>query len=262
MDHFQLKPIGFLHCKEEYPQTQPRQAVKGDGNTAVIELKSLFPLIQAAEDIKTCSKIWLIYLFHKNKTWNPKVYPPRGSDKKIGVLATRAPYRPNPIGLSCVDVVKVEKNKIYIKNHDLLNQTPILDIKPYLSYSDSFEGVEPAWIQKEEKYELIYSTKCMEKMKWLSESVQTNFETLLKDQLTYQPFYSKRKRMKEVGENHFVYSFRTWRFDLEFHDNRIIVQDLFSGYTPEEISDLLEDPYKDKKLHQKFVSNFQIKTAD
>tara|TARA_B100001248_G_scaffold261746_1_gene254019 strand:+ start:26214 stop:26888 length:675 start_codon:yes stop_codon:yes gene_type:complete len=214
VENFNLKPIGFFRCKEKYPQELPRQASEASGNLAKVEVKDLFPLRQALEDLEQCPKIWLIYLFHRNRGWKPKVYPPRGSDKKIGLFATRAPYRPNPIGLSCVDLVRVEKNTILVKNYDLLDGTPILDIKPYISYADSFQNVAPSWKKKEESYEITFSEQALEKMQYLDEKLQMNIHALLVEQLEVQPFYQKRKRIMEVGQNKYVYAFRTWRFDL------------------------------------------------
>jgi tRNA (Thr-GGU) A37 N-methylase len=83
-------------------------------------------------------RIWLLFVFHNNSNWKAQSSPPVAPNRKIGVFATRSPYRPNPIGLSCVELVKIEKLKIYVRNFDLLDNTPILDIKPYIPYSDSF----------------------------------------------------------------------------------------------------------------------------
>jgi len=252
MENFNLKPIGFFKTSEKYPQELSRQAATAQENIGMVELKPLFPLIQGLEDVETCQKIWLIYLFHRNRGWKPKVYPPRGSDKKIGLFATRAPYRPNPIGLSCVDVLKVEGNKIYVKNHDLLDGSPILDIKPYLAYSDCFQGIEPGWRIDETTYQIQFSDMAIDKMQFLDKNLRMNIQALLTEQLEAQPFYSKRKRIKALGEKRYVYAFRTWRFDLEVEDNKIYVQDIYSGYSKQDLLDLKSDPYLDKIIHQRF----------
>lgn len=93
----------------------------------------------ALKGIEDFSHLWLIWGFSEvDKTeWSPTVRPPRlGGNKRVGVFATRSPYRPNPIGLSSVELIKVENGEICVKGADLLDGTPIYDIKPYIPYSD------------------------------------------------------------------------------------------------------------------------------
>ena len=85
--------------------------------------------------------------------------PPRGAKTKKSVLATRSPYRPNSIGISCVRLDKVEGLSIYVSEHDILDGTPILDIKPYLSYADSFQDSETGWIVPQKRYKVVF--KCL-----------------------------------------------------------------------------------------------------
>lgn len=99
----------------------------------------------ALRGMEEFSHLWIIWEFseNKNKEWSPTVRPPKlGGNKRVGVFATRSPFRPNPIGLSCVKLEKIEYTAssgpvIYIKGADLMDGTPIYDIKPYLSYCDS-----------------------------------------------------------------------------------------------------------------------------
>ena len=99
----------------------------------------------ALRGIEGYSHLWLIWSFHlaKRDEWSPTVRPPRlGGNAKMGVFATRSPFRPNPIGLSSVELIKVERTQnegdvIYVKGADILDGTPIYDIKPYLPYTDS-----------------------------------------------------------------------------------------------------------------------------
>jgi tRNA-Thr(GGU) m(6)t(6)A37 methyltransferase TsaA len=93
---------------------------------------------QALKDLEGFERIWVIYLFHLNDSWKPMVTPPRNKGKKVGVFASRSPHRPNGIGLSCVTLNRIEGLNIYISNSDILDGSPVLDIKPYLPWSDSF----------------------------------------------------------------------------------------------------------------------------
>ncbi len=98
---------------------------------------------EALRGLEGFSRIWLIWGFSANKPakgeWQPTVRPPRlGGNTSMGVFATRSPFRPNPIGLSCVELVKVDDMELVVRGADLADGTPIYDIKPYIAYADSF----------------------------------------------------------------------------------------------------------------------------
>ena len=93
----------------------------------------------ALKGLEDFSHLWLIWGFSEvdKAEWSPTVRPPRlGGNKRVGVFATRSPYRPNPIGLSSVEILKIENGEIFVKGADLLDGTPIYDIKPYIPYTD------------------------------------------------------------------------------------------------------------------------------
>lgn len=135
-----LEPIGVLRCDRTSKFLAPSQPGAAEG---VIELNP--GLEPALHDLEDFSRIWLIWWFHKNSTWRPKVLPPRGRTGRKGVFATRSPHRPCPLGLSCVTLVRVEGRKVYLGEHDLVDETPILDIKPYIPRFDSFPEATSGW---------------------------------------------------------------------------------------------------------------------
>ena len=85
---------------------------------------------------------------HLNQGWNPLVKPPRDKDNKHGVFATRAPHRPNSLGLSVVQLLSVKGRVLSIGNHDMLDGTPVLDIKPYIAESDVMPDANAGWLDK------------------------------------------------------------------------------------------------------------------
>lgn len=98
---------------------------------------------EALRGLEGFSRIWLLWGFSANKPakgeWQPTVRPPRlGGNVSMGVFATRSPFRPNPLGLSCVELVRVDNLELVVRGADLADGTPIYDIKPYISYADSF----------------------------------------------------------------------------------------------------------------------------
>ena len=113
---------------------------------AIVELDPGLPL-EALQDLGGFERIWLLFAFHRSQGWAPRVKPPRGGVRR-GVLATRSPDRPNAIGLSCVTLVAVDGRTLRVRGLDLLDGTPILDIKPYVPYADAFPDARAGWIDE------------------------------------------------------------------------------------------------------------------
>ncbi|MEK7465922.1 MAG: tRNA (N6-threonylcarbamoyladenosine(37)-N6)-methyltransferase TrmO [Planctomycetota bacterium] len=102
---------------------------------------------QALKDLAGFEYIWVLAWLHLNEGWNPQVIPPRGPEVKRGLFATRAPHRPNPIALSALRLVGIEGRILRICGIDLLDGTPVLDIKPYIPYSDAFPDAKAGWLE-------------------------------------------------------------------------------------------------------------------
>lgn len=123
----------------------PRQSGLVAGDRSVIVFEEKFRVAEALRGIEMYSHLWLLWEFSQcaDREWSPTVRPPRlGGNKRMGVFATRSPFRPNSIGLSCVKLISVQKTEnegtvLVVEGADLMNGTPIIDIKPYLPYADS-----------------------------------------------------------------------------------------------------------------------------
>lgn len=142
----EIKPIAFI--KTEFPEKFgiPRQSGLAKDLRGRIIFEPQFRNPDALRGLEGFSHIWLIWEFSANRTtreWQPTVRPPRlGGNTHLGVFATRSPFRPNPLGLSCVEIDRIdlftdEGPVITIKGADLMDGTPIYDIKPYIRYADS-----------------------------------------------------------------------------------------------------------------------------
>lgn len=148
---FELEPIGVVRSCFTDKFGIPRQGGLVPAARGHIELYPPFNNAQAFVGLAGCSHLWLQFIFHANRAtgFRPRVRPPRlGGNKTLGVFATRSPVRPNPIGLSVVKLDKVivtgATAQLAISNHDLLDGTPIVDIKPYVPYVDAVaEAVNP-----------------------------------------------------------------------------------------------------------------------
>ncbi|MBE7042809.1 MAG: tRNA (N6-threonylcarbamoyladenosine(37)-N6)-methyltransferase TrmO [Ruminococcaceae bacterium] len=117
----------------------PRQSGLAKELKSKIVFEPEFAREEAIRGLEEFSHIWLIWGFSESKGWSPTVRPPRlGGNKRMGVFATRSPFRPNPLGLSAVKLEKVELGVLTVSGADLMNGTPIYDIKPYLPFADSY----------------------------------------------------------------------------------------------------------------------------
>ena len=137
-----INPIGVIHSSLKESQGAPIQPVFAKDSEGVVEVFE--PYKEALKDIDGFERIWLIYWFHKVVEFRPLVKPYLDTVER-GLFATRAPCRPNPIGMSPVRLLKVEDNKIHIGNVDILDGTPLIDIKPYNSKFDNFEVQNCGW---------------------------------------------------------------------------------------------------------------------
>ena len=122
----------------------PRQGALAHESEGIIVFEPEYRMEEALRGIEKYSHLWLLWQFSENvsKKWSPTVRPPRlGGNKRVGVFATRSPFRPNPIGLTAVRLIGVEQTKnkgavLQVAGVDLMNGTPIYDIKPYIAYAD------------------------------------------------------------------------------------------------------------------------------
>jgi len=145
-----LDPIGYIEgC---YPDKFgiPRQPGLAPSATAEIVLAHDYAQPDAIRGIEAYSHLWVTFLFHLSPTqWRPLVRPPRlGGNQKVGVFASRSTHRPNRLGQSLVELISTDTNngvRLQIRGHDLVNGTPVVDIKPYLPWAESIPDVHADW---------------------------------------------------------------------------------------------------------------------
>ena len=169
-DHF-YPPIGILKTCFREKFGVPRQSGMIEEASGVLKLlpDPLFP--RAFENLDRFSHIWIVFRFHKNarRTWRPTVEPPRlEALRRVGVFATRSPDRPNPIGLSAVKLDRIDFSapggiELHVSGVDILDGTPVLDVKPYLPYADSIADANSGWASREiERYPVRFTDESRE----------------------------------------------------------------------------------------------------
>ena len=148
MDKIEYHPIGVIHSPFQTPEGTPIQTSGAVGVEAEIEVYPEFA--DGLEDLAGFSHIILLYHFHLSKKFSLRVKPYL-DDKLHGLFATRAPSRPNPIGISVVRLMKIKNRTLYVQDIDVVDKTPLLDIKPYVPEFDVRKVDRIGWIEKKTK---------------------------------------------------------------------------------------------------------------
>ncbi|MBC7173601.1 MAG: tRNA (N6-threonylcarbamoyladenosine(37)-N6)-methyltransferase TrmO, partial [Polyangiaceae bacterium] len=146
----ELEPIGVVRSpyKERFGTPVQAEPAQGDTPPSRIELFPERVPVEALEGLIGIDYVWVIGFLHLNHGFRAKVMPPRGPRVRRGVLSTRSPHRPNPISLSAARLVGVDGHVLTVGSLDLLDGTPILDLKPYVPYADAFPGASAGWIDE------------------------------------------------------------------------------------------------------------------
>ncbi|HOK94579.1 MAG TPA: tRNA (N6-threonylcarbamoyladenosine(37)-N6)-methyltransferase TrmO [Anaerohalosphaeraceae bacterium] len=142
-DEFTVKAIGIIRTPFKHPQEAPIQPAFAKGAEGVVDIFE--PYEAALKDLDGFERIWLIYYCHRAAEWKPLSKPYLDTVER-GLFATRAPARPNPIGISSVRLVRIEGRRLYVRDIDALDETPLLDIKPYSGRFDVFETKYNGWM--------------------------------------------------------------------------------------------------------------------
>ena len=150
-----MTPVATYHCPVGGKFGLPRQSGVAPELQGSVTLEPAFKDANALRGLEEFDFIWLLWGFSENRDdkWRPTVRPPRlGGNARMGVFATRSPYHPNAIGLSCVKVERVDFQNcvIYVSGADLADGTPVYDIKPYLSYADSHPDARCGFVSDQE----------------------------------------------------------------------------------------------------------------
>ncbi len=159
---FTVKPVAYIRTDFKEKFGIPRQSGRAPSLTAEIVFLPEYQNPDAIRGIEGFSHLWLLFDFsaaHREE-WSATVRPPRlGGNTRVGVFASRSPFRPNPIGLSCVKLLKVERREnegtiLVVSGADLLDETPILDIKPYLPFADCHADATAGYAKAHEGHSL------------------------------------------------------------------------------------------------------------
>ena len=189
----------------------PRQSGLVEETEAKIVFEKEYQVPEAFRGLEEFSHIWILWNFSKSERekWSPTVRPPLlGGNKRMGVFATRSPFRPNPIGLSCVKLEKIEYSTkqgpvLYVKGADLLDKTPIYDIKPYLHYADSYPDATGGFTENLSERKIEVKVEC-EKFRLIPKQRQTEILKIL----SQNPIPSYKEDGKTYGMKYANYEIK------------------------------------------------------
>ena len=145
MNQIIFHPIGVIHSPYKESKEIPIQGRFKDNVEAYIELKEKY--VKGLKDLDKFSHAIIIYYFHMSDKENIEGKPYLEDDKH-GIFAIRSPHRPNHIGLSIVKIKRIQENKLYFTQVDMIEGTPVLDIKPYVRFFDNIENAISGWLEK------------------------------------------------------------------------------------------------------------------
>ena len=232
-----VKSIGIFRSAACLKFITPSQPERHSSERNYIEIFS--PYVRGLTDLGGFTHIWIVSWFHKSSNWRPMILPPRGAAQRRGVFSTRSPHRPNPIGITALRLYEIKTNVLVVGASDLIEGTPILDIKPYLSYADSFpesslgwiEGVEAA-MKERPSYNLSYSSLAVEQLEWLNDVHQINFMVRASKILERDPTPHRTRRIFKYNDNLLRISCGPWRVIYSLTDSEICINTIVAAYPP------------------------------
>lgn len=225
---FTMRPIARIHSDFSTKFGVPRQSGLVGSLEATVVFESEFRNPDALRGLEGFSHIWLVWVFDQavRKDWSPTVRPPRlGGNTRMGVFATRSPFRPNPIALSCVKLAGIEETVdhgtvLRILGADLMDGTPILDIKPYIPYADSHPEALGGFasVPAGETLEVIIPPELLER-------VPENRQEALRGVLAQDP----RPHYQEDPERVYGFGFAGMEVKFSVEGKRLTVRDISAG---------------------------------
>jgi tRNA (adenine37-N6)-methyltransferase len=252
-----LQPIGIVHSPFADRLSAPRQPSAARGVQGSLELFPRLGFQYALEDLASFRFIWVLFWFHKNQSFRRKVQPPR-SQRRRGVFATRSPYRPNPNGLSAVELLGIEGLTLRVQNLDILDGTPILDLKPYIPYTDAIPDAGNGWLDEPVRpadpipqHNVAFAPRARAQLDFL-ESHAITIAPAIEEVLRLGPAPHPYRRIKPNGSG-FVLAYKAWRIDFTARDLDIEVLDIRSGYRPSVLANG-KDPVLD--VHRALIERF------
>lgn len=247
-DTFVVRPIGVFRGPYREAVEAPRQAATAPDVPGRIELSPRPGFEHAVEDLEGWDYLWILFWFDRVDGFRPKVLPPRSTERR-GLFATRSPHRPNPIGLSAVRLLGVDGLTLHVSGVDILDGTPVIDVKPYVPYADAYPRARTGWLQPAgddrvpegdrppdpiSVWQVSFEPRARAQLAYLRPH-QVDLEDAIARALRLGPQPHPYRRIKRVGDESRL-AVKDWRafFTVQGHEVRVVR--IVSGYRPAELA--------------------------
>lgn len=201
-----LTPIGYVRTEKRVKFQALHQPEETAEERNVLELVPGRGFELAVRDLAGFERVWLVWWFHRNDEWRPLVLPPRGPATRRGVFATRSPHRPNALGMTPVRLLGVDGLRLLLGPCDLVDGTPVFDIKPYVPAYDAFPTAKAGWIDEVDaaaagpaRFTVRLSPPAEEQAAWLAANWGVDFRARLVELLSRDPTPHRTRRIRRRG---------------------------------------------------------------
>ena len=263
-----IEPIGIVHGPASTKVDTARQPAAAADTPGTIELFTGRNLEHAVEDLEGWEYVWVVFWFHLNHGWRPKVLPPRGPRKRRGVLATRSPHRPNPLGLSAVRLERVDGLVLHVRGLDMVDGTPVLDIKPYVPYTDAHPGAASGWLEQAGRngrdgpaadpvppYHVGFTPQAAEQAAWIEARTGLALRERIESLLGADPSPRPYRRIRLEGDG-LRLALQDWRVHFTVDGRQVEVDSLASGYRPSQLAAAAHDGQDPLAPHCEFAARW------
>jgi tRNA-Thr(GGU) m(6)t(6)A37 methyltransferase TsaA len=254
------QPIGFIRSGKHLKHAARHQPDEAAEERNHIELLPVPGYQEALHDLVGFDRVWLVWWFHLNTRWRSKILPPFGPGKRLGLFSTRSPHRPNPIGITPVRLYGVKKFTLEIGPCDLVDGTPILDIKPYLPSYDSFPQSATGWwgdYAKEEAERGPCTVKigplATEQLVWLEDKWEVEFKGRMIEILTRDPRPHRTRRIRNRRGGGFDIACGAWRAVFDCVDTVVTVTAIEPAFPPVFLRDTQRTRVPDREAQIAFL---------
>lgn len=227
---FIVHPIGFIKTPYKTKYGAPRQPASSSKQTVgTITLDKDMNFEQALEDLEGFEYIWIVFWLHLNMNWKPKVLPPNSGRIKRGLFSTRSPHRPNPLGLSLCKLLSVKGRVLKVENPDMIDGTPILDIKPYIPHAEAIPEARAGWLSElneltKPQFTVSFAKSVINNFKNMNEGHGEIFN-YVEDLLSRDPFPHVYRRIKIKKDGTSILAVKRWRFTYKIIGTKVAVTD-------------------------------------
>lgn len=237
---YAVAPIGVVRSPFAELAQAPRQPAAARGVRGTIELAPGRGLEHALEGITAWSHLWIVFWFHLAEGATVrKVRPPR-STEKLGVFATRSPHRPNPIGLSLVRLRAVRGLTVEVEDLDLVDGTPVLDLKPYVPYADVAEGATSGWlpapVDPGPRWAVEVADEAAAQLAWIEAHGEPGLRERLVAALAVGPAPHPYRRIRVAADGTRTIALKAWRASFRVDGEVVTVERLASGHRPRDLA--------------------------